>query len=334
MNSFSSFYYIAFIAANFEWNFPGSPDLNIEAAACAGYSDCMEALQYNLLTVLLSALIVSNGLEYFLFPLTNWAYSLMYKLYLWLPKYFSCFKSFGVQVVGKEFAQKEENLQFRKAIMQFYERGANGDYEITELIAEYSELFVLFGYLILFLPAAPIAALIGFLSVAVEIHGDLFKLSGQYLRPFPQGAQDIGSWQGAFQLVAYLAVPTNAGLVVFTMDILGNSSILTKFIVFIFLQYIMFGVILIATSSLSVEPEKVTVQRARNVVVNRSVARLKTTEAVDEKEAQRIQFNKDKIALEKAAEKREAKLKEEIAKLKKNEEKLSAKVDEMKNLSK
>jgi hypothetical protein len=39
------------------------------------------------------------------------------------------------------------------------------------------------------------------------------------------GAQDIGTWQGIFQIVSIAAVITNAGLICFTMDVLNDYDI-------------------------------------------------------------------------------------------------------------
>lgn len=55
--------------------------------------------------------------------------------------------------------------------------------------------------------------LLAYLSNYVEIRIDAVKILYEHRRPFPRGAQDIGTWQVVWTATAVLAVVTNAGLV-------------------------------------------------------------------------------------------------------------------------
>lgn len=57
------------------------------------------------------------------------------------------------------------------------------------------------------------AQLLAWVSNYVEIRVDATKVMYEHRRPFPRGAQDIGTWQTVWTAVAVVAVATNAGLV-------------------------------------------------------------------------------------------------------------------------
>ena len=60
---------------------------------------------------------------------------------------------------------------------------------------DYLEMFIQFGYVILFSSAFPLAALCALLNNVIEIRSDAFKLCAIFQRPFGQRARNIGTWQ-------------------------------------------------------------------------------------------------------------------------------------------
>nr|CAB3221886.1 anoctamin-10-like [Phallusia mammillata] len=108
---------------------------------------------------------------------------------------------------------------------------ANVDHERTELsIAEqtqrelkrevysgtfddYLELWLQFGYVVLFSCVYPPAALFALLNNIVEERSDAFKMSNVFRRPFGYRTSGIGAWQTAFQALSYLAVISNLALI-------------------------------------------------------------------------------------------------------------------------
>ena len=62
-------------------------------------------------------------------------------------------------------------------------------------LEEYAEVAIQFGYTALFVTALPMAAACALLSNIMEMKGDGWKMLNVYQRPFPKGAQDIGTWQ-------------------------------------------------------------------------------------------------------------------------------------------
>jgi len=88
------------------------------------------------------------------------------------------------------------------------------------VVEDYGELYVQFGLATLFVGAFPLAPFIAFVSNFVEVKVDGFKLLYGKRRPVPCGCEDIGAWQSMFSLLALCSVSTNAGVMVFTMDVL------------------------------------------------------------------------------------------------------------------
>lgn len=81
--------------------------------------------------------------------------------------------------------------------------------------AEYNTKVIQFGYIAMFSAAFPLAAIASAVANFNEMRLDAVKtLSSQ--RPRYQGAQDIGTWAVVLRVFAWLALPMNVGILVFT----------------------------------------------------------------------------------------------------------------------
>ncbi|NWT18167.1 ANO8 protein, partial [Vireo altiloquus] len=60
---------------------------------------------------------------------------------------------------------------------------------------DYQEMFIQFGYVVLFSSAFPLAAMCALVNNIIEIRSDAFKLCSGLQRPFGQRVQSIGQWQ-------------------------------------------------------------------------------------------------------------------------------------------
>ena len=174
-NSLVSFYYLAFVAGkNLAVLFGYPPE-----DGCAGYKHCMEALMFNLGSVLIINLIIQSK---------NHIYDILSLSYLrqifdewWLGEYSN----------PKVFLKKDHpHIQFIDQYFQYDSNGPEASFS-GELNDNYTEYFKQFGLLILFLPALPISAFICFLTNWVKMNGDM-KSFATSLRTLPIGAQDIG----------------------------------------------------------------------------------------------------------------------------------------------
>lgn len=107
-------------------------------------------------------------------------------------------------------------------------------------LIDYAEVAIQFGYNAIFATALPASAAFALISNVVEIKGDAWKLLKLYQRPIPASAEDIGMWQTIFLLISIAAVITNAGITVFTMDVLDIYPDNIRFWIFIAFQWTCF----------------------------------------------------------------------------------------------
>ncbi|XP_037674296.1 anoctamin-8 [Choloepus didactylus] len=78
---------------------------------------------------------------------------------------------------------------------------------------DYQEMFVQFGYVVLFSSAFPLAALCALVNNLIEIRSDAFKLCTGLQRPFGQRVESIGQWQKAMEVMGVLAIVVNCYLI-------------------------------------------------------------------------------------------------------------------------
>ncbi|XP_043212911.1 anoctamin-8-like isoform X1 [Amphibalanus amphitrite] len=78
---------------------------------------------------------------------------------------------------------------------------------------DYLEMFIQFGYVILFSSAFPLAAVCALLNNIIEIRSDAFKLCAIFQRPFGQRARNIGTWQDAMEVMGVVGVMVNCALI-------------------------------------------------------------------------------------------------------------------------
>uniref|UniRef100_G3UN14 Anoctamin n=1 Tax=Loxodonta africana TaxID=9785 RepID=G3UN14_LOXAF len=78
---------------------------------------------------------------------------------------------------------------------------------------DYQEMFVQFGYVVLFSSAFPLAALCALINNLLEIRSDAFKLCTGLQRPFGQRVESIGQWQRVMEAMGVLAIVVNCYLI-------------------------------------------------------------------------------------------------------------------------
>ena len=67
--------------------------------------------------------------------------------------------------------------------------------QYEDTFEDYLEMFIQFGYVMLFSSAFPLAAACAFFNNLIEIRSDAFKLCCVFQRPFAQRVGSIGVWQ-------------------------------------------------------------------------------------------------------------------------------------------
>ncbi|NWY92713.1 ANO8 protein, partial [Loxia curvirostra] len=78
---------------------------------------------------------------------------------------------------------------------------------------DYQEMFIQFGYVVLFSSAFPLAAACALLNNVLEIRSDAFKLCSGLQRPFGQRVASIGHWQKVMEAMGVLAIVVNCYLI-------------------------------------------------------------------------------------------------------------------------
>ncbi|XP_035490825.2 anoctamin-8 isoform X1 [Scophthalmus maximus] len=84
-------------------------------------------------------------------------------------------------------------------------------YEDT--LQDYQEMFIQFGYVVLFSSAFPLAAMCALINNIIEIRSDALKLCTGLQRPFGRRVENIGQWQTAMEAMGLIAIIVNCYLI-------------------------------------------------------------------------------------------------------------------------
>uniref|UniRef100_A0A8C2KQW0 Anoctamin n=1 Tax=Cyprinus carpio TaxID=7962 RepID=A0A8C2KQW0_CYPCA len=78
---------------------------------------------------------------------------------------------------------------------------------------DYQEMFVQFGYVVLFSSAFPLAAMCALINNIIEIRSDAFKLCASLQRRFGLRVGSIGQWQTVMEAMGLIAIVVNCYLI-------------------------------------------------------------------------------------------------------------------------
>ena len=216
VNSYSSMYMVAFVKSNAEslglddWfglckcvdfkHIPGmgytsdddctDKDLNSPAKCVCEQPDCIYELAYLLLSIFGTQLVIGNVLEF----VVPWFQA---KLKIAAEE----------QLMDDDDAPPLTQAEFESKLHP---------YERIEVFNDYNEMILQLGFITLFAPAFPMVALMGFVNNLIEIRSDANKLVRVYQRPQARAVEDIGTWETILEILTYISVATNVGLVWFT----------------------------------------------------------------------------------------------------------------------
>ncbi|NXA41326.1 ANO7 protein, partial [Eudromia elegans] len=197
VNFYSSPFYVAFFKGKFI-GYPGNyvNFLGVRNEECSP-GGCLIELAQELLIIMVGKQIINNTQEV-----------LIPKLKCWWQKH--RFDSSRKAPKEGEAAQAEE-VPWEKNYQLLLFEG---------LFDEYLEMVMQFGFITIFVAACPLAPLFALLNNWVEIRLDAQKLVCDYRRPVAARAQGIGIWFYILEVIAHLAVISNAFLIAFTSDFL------------------------------------------------------------------------------------------------------------------
>ncbi|RYH21304.1 hypothetical protein EON65_21005 [archaeon] len=256
INSYASFFFIAFIAGNLE-----RPD-NVpdDFLGQCGATNCMEPLSINLAIIFGSRLTITNLID------------------IAIP-YFTHNQKIKKETSGIEEAKK---VDITKAENEYYLMQYK---PMIDSIQNYADTAVQYGFTLLFITALPCASFFSLLNNYVKVKFTTWKLCRLYQRPIPSGAQDIGTWQTIFAIISVASVVTNAALVCFTMDVLWGYSLQGRVWIFIGFQWVLIMCQFVAQAIVPDIPEDVTIQLERTHFYNEKVVEKVEDEDYDETEA-------------------------------------------------
>ncbi|XP_068445676.1 anoctamin-8 isoform X2 [Clinocottus analis] len=83
----------------------------------------------------------------------------------------------------------------------------------ADTFQDYQEMFVQFGYVVLFSSAFPLAAMCALINNIIEIRSDAFKLCTGLQRPVGIRVESIGQWQTAMEAMGLIAIIVNCYLI-------------------------------------------------------------------------------------------------------------------------
>ena len=106
---------------------------------------------------------------------------------------------------------------------------------------EYLELVVQFGYATLFVSAFPLAPVFACVNNFIEIRVDGWKMCQNTKRPWPKGAEDIGTWESVLTVVAILGTITNSIMITQTSPAFTNVTSSYRLVAFVVLEWILIG---------------------------------------------------------------------------------------------
>lgn len=90
--------------------------------------------------------------------------------------------------------------------------------EYNSTYDDYLEMYIQFGYVVLFASISPFASISAFLNNLIELRIDAYKLCCVYKRPFAKRAKNTGAWLLAFESLIVMSIITNCGLLYLQLE--------------------------------------------------------------------------------------------------------------------
>eukprot|EP00658_Telonema_sp_P-2_P029779 TRINITY_DN22593_c0_g1_i4.p1 TRINITY_DN22593_c0_g1~~TRINITY_DN22593_c0_g1_i4.p1 ORF type:complete len:387 (-),score=140.91 TRINITY_DN22593_c0_g1_i4:305-1465(-) len=131
-----------------------------------------------------------------------------------------------VAIYMEERAMKEENEQAGNLdgeVAPMTQAEFEGKLALYESpFEDYNEMILQLGFVSFFAVAFPLCALMALMNNVIEIRSDAYKLLNAHQRPEPRTAEDIGSWYTIMDIMTYVSIATNCGIVFFVSSF-GNE---------------------------------------------------------------------------------------------------------------
>jgi len=133
--------------------------------------------------------------------------------------------------------------------------------------ADYDELIIQFGFVVLFVVVFPAAPCFALLNNIIEFRLDASKLMEFTRRPHPKGAFDMGTWFAILNFISWVMVVSNTALIVFSSHQTQQLQADYRWISFVVVEHILIGIKLMIEFFVPDVPQDVEERLARQEVI-------------------------------------------------------------------
>ena len=151
----------------------------------------------------------------------------------------------------------QPELMRKRQISPAEEQYEKHEYDSLSLFDDYAELVIQFGYATLFVSAFPLAPMFACVNNFIEIRVDGWKMCQNTRRPWPAGAEDIGTWESILTIMSILATITNGMMITQTSSTFDTLPEQQRLVIFIVLEWILVGIKIVLMAALDDGPEGV-----------------------------------------------------------------------------
>lgn len=247
INCYISLYYIAFFKQH---SYLMGMPMQCMYNARLQQNDCLKDIGWQLAIFIVVRLTLQNiielGLPYFLMWYRNLVEGRRFQMHAGL------FSNTATVMADMSSAEKQCKKE---------------DYDLYE---DMDEILILYGYSTLFIVAAPWVPMLCLVSTIVECFLDQKKLVLLYRRPVPQPAASNEPWDMAFDLFGFLAVLTNAAVIIFAGHTFDLWTHYQKIILFLTIEFTTILLRMLVAIILPAVPRRVRLlQLQQDVMVHR-----------------------------------------------------------------
>jgi len=147
---------------------------------------------------------------------------------------------------------------------------AENEFEFTQYegtFADYDELIIQFGFVVLFVVVFPAAPILALLNNVIEFRLDASKLMSFTRRPHPKGTFDMGTWYSILNLLSWVMVVSNTALIVFSSSQARKIDSDLRWVTFVIVEHILIGIKLMIEFFVPDVPTEVEERLARQDVI-------------------------------------------------------------------
>jgi hypothetical protein len=234
--------------------------------------DCFGELAYQLFIIFGTMILVNNAIEIMGPIIGKW---LQNRAQTKVPKEAAALNDAEKKTKDVEAPSGPVNEKLVKITDTSRQSDAENEFEFPQYegtFADYDELIIQFGFVVLFVVVFPAAPFLAFLNNIIEFRLDATKMLGFTRRPHPKGTYDMGTWFYILDLLSWVMVISNTGLIVFSSenfrDRLTDEE---RWITFVVVEHILIGIKLAIQFFVPDVPQDVDERIARQAVIRHTL---------------------------------------------------------------